>query len=150
MNGQGAGAGAGIQKNCGFSVISALLISVWAGTLFAKHAVDPTASYHRLICLIHLTGKGTSADPIRPEYVPTDPPDRSGIIAWAFQITDDKHMAIVQMVAVNRNAFQAVLSDKRPEIRVFEIGKDRPEVIEAAMKAFKKDFTLDSLRVVAR
>jgi RHS repeat-associated protein len=32
-------------------------------------AVDPTARYHRLICLVHLTGSGKHADPIRPEYV---------------------------------------------------------------------------------
>jgi hypothetical protein len=87
-------------------------------------AVDPTARYHRLICLVHLTGSGKHADPIRPEYMPfTAASGRDGILAWAFQPADDKNMAIIQVVAANRHAFDAILADRRPEIMVFEIGK---------------------------
>ena len=75
---------------------------------------------------------------------------RAGIIAWSMQVADDGKMAILHLVAEDRNAFAPVLADKRSELRVFEIGKDTPEVIEKEMKKFKKDFTLDSLKVVAQ
>jgi hypothetical protein len=110
--------------------------------------------YHRLICLVHLTGTGTTADPIRPEYAPDDRDsaraDRAGIVAWSFQITDDKKMAIVHFVAVDRKAFASILADTRAEIRVFEIGKHSRDAIEKEMKKYKQDFDLDSLEVVAQ
>jgi hypothetical protein len=116
-----------------------------------SHAVDPANRYHRLICLVHLTGSGTKTDPTRPEYTPTSiDPSRAGIIAWSFQLTDDGTMAIVHYVAVNRSAFAAILADTRAEIRVFEIGKAAPAAIEAEMQKYKANFTLKSLQVVAQ
>lgn len=64
--------------------------------------------------------------------------------------TDDKSMAIVHMVAVNHHAFDPVLADTRPEILVFEIGKDSPAKIEAALQKYKKGFSLDRFKVVAQ
>jgi hypothetical protein len=96
-----------------------------------------------------LTGNGSESDPVRPEYIadPNAAPSRSGILAWSLQLTDDKKMAIVQFVAADRKAFQSILADKRPEIRVFEIGKDGRNVVEAELKKFKKDFNLDTMRL---
>jgi hypothetical protein len=135
----------------------AVLLSIFFGfssnaLLFGQHAVDPTQGFHRLICLVHMTGKGTNDDPKRPEYVPGTAPDpsRSGILAWSQQVADDGKMAIVHLVAADRNAFAAILADKRPEMRVFEIGKDKREDIEKELRKFKKDFDLDTLKVVAR
>jgi hypothetical protein len=59
-------------------------------------------------------------------------------------------MAIVQYVAVDRSAFSAILADKRPEIRVFEIGKTPPGAIEAALRRFKHDFSLNNFKVLAQ
>ena len=129
----------------------ATIAVIFTLTLFGQHPVDPALRYHRLICLVHLTGSGTEGDPVRPEYVPTAvSAARDGIIAWSFQLTDDKTMAIVQVVAVKPAAFAAIRADKRPEIRVFEIGKDQREAIEAEMQKYKAGFSLDSLRVVAQ
>lgn len=117
-------------------------------SLYAQRAVDPTQRYHRVICLVHLTGSGGKGDPRVPEYVPASiGENRSGIIAWSMQIADDGKMAIVQYVAVDRKAFAAILADTRPEIRVFEIGKDKPQDIEAALQQFKKGFILSSLQL---
>ncbi len=66
------------------------------------------------------------------------------------QLADDGKMAIVHYVAVDRGAFAAILADTRPEIRVFEIGKDKPAAIEAEMRKYKKDFTLANFPVVAQ
>ena len=130
---------------------SCLLLLIFSGILFAQHAVDPAERYHRLICLVHLTGSGAKDDPQRPEYVPaTVDGTRTGIIAWSQQITDDGQMAIIHIVAVDRQAFSPILADKRPEIRVFEIGKDSPDAIEKELKKYKKDFSLNSLQVLAQ
>lgn len=56
-------------------------------------------------------------------------------------------MAIVQFVAADHKASNAILADKDPDIRVFEIGKTPPATIEAALAVFKAGFTLDSLKV---
>jgi hypothetical protein len=73
-----------------------------------------------------------------------------GIIALSMQATDDGKMAIIQVVAVDRHAFDAIFADKRAEIKVFEIGVDSREKIEDFLKAHKAGFTLDSLRVGAQ
>jgi hypothetical protein len=130
------------------AAVFAISIALFSGTVFGQqHAVDPAQRYHRLICLVHLTGSGKSSDGIRPEYVPVsaDPASRSGILAWSSQATDDGRMAIVVYVAADRTAFQSILADKRPEIRVFEIGKDDRNTIEAELRQYKKDFNLDTM-----
>jgi hypothetical protein len=137
------------------AVVFAIFVALFSGTVFGQqHAVDPAQRYHRLICLVHLRGTGTAADPIRPEYVPDEEErarsKRSGILAWTFQITDDGTMAIVHLAAADRKAFERILADTRPEIRVFEIGKDGRAAIEAAMQQYKQGFSLDSLRMVVQ
>jgi hypothetical protein len=59
-------------------------------------------------------------------------------------------MAIIHIVAANRNAFAGVLSDKRPEILVFEPGKQTRQAIETALGAYRKGFTLAGFDVEAR
>src|ERR1700685_488939 len=132
------------------SVICLLLLAVCSGSVFGQHAVDPSQRYHRLICLVHFTGSGQKYDPNRPEYVPgpSDAPSRAGIIAWSMLPTDDGKMAIIHVVAVDRRAFAAIFADTRPEVKVFEIGVDSRQAIEAFMQAHKAGFTLDSRRVV--
>ncbi len=110
---------------------------------------ESNMQYHRFICLVHLTGSGRLGDPVRPEYVPTgDMSSRDGVIGWSSQLTDNGKMAIVQLVAANPLAFEGLKGDKRSEIRIFEVGKHRREDIETELRKFKKDFDLDSLRVV--
>jgi hypothetical protein len=77
-------------------------------------------------------------------------PGRDGILAWAFQLTDNKNMAIIQVVAANRHAFDAILADKRPEVRVFEIGKASRAAIEAEMQKHRKGFDLSRFEVRAQ
>jgi hypothetical protein len=137
-----------------FAAVFVIFVALFSGTVFGQHAVDPASRYHRLICLVHLKGTGTAADPIRPEYAPSEAgraqTGRSGILAWTFQITDDGTMAIVHFAAVDRNAFAQILADTRPEIRVFEIGKDDRATIEAVMQQYKQGFNLDSMKMVVQ
>ena len=134
--------------------LALILMSLFISCIpcLAQHvAVAPEARYYRVICLVHLTGSGKHKDPVRPEYVPsTMDSARAGIVSWSMQPTDDKNMAILHLVATNRKALAAILDDKRGEVRVFEVGKDRKDSIETEMRRYKKDFSLDKFRVVAR
>ncbi len=134
------------------SVICSLLLTLFSESAFSQHAVDPTQRYHRLICLVHFAGAGQNGDVVRPEYVPgpADARSRDGIVAWSATPTDDRSMMIIQVVAVNRHAFDTILADTRPEVKVFEIGVDSRQTIEAFMQKYKANFTLDSLRVIAQ
>jgi hypothetical protein len=133
------------------AVVSAVIAGMCV-PVSAQHAAEPSARYYRLICLVHLTGAGNlAASAVRPEYVPTAiDVKRQGIIAWGMQLTDDKSMAIVHLVASNRAAFAAILADTRPEIRVFEIGKNSRAQIEAEMQKYKKGFDLSKFEVRAQ
>lgn len=89
---------------------------------------------------------GATSQPVAPVTAPVRP----GIISWSMQLTDDKTMAIIHVVAVDHNAFNAILADTRPEVKVFEIGKDSKATINAAMQQYRKDFNLDTFQVVAQ
>ncbi len=75
---------------------------------------------------------------------------RPGYLAWQMQVTDDGTMAIIQIVAADHHALDTILTDTRPEIRVYEIGKDSAATIQAAMQQYKKDFNLAMFKVVAQ
>ena len=75
---------------------------------------------------------------------------RQGIVAWSFELTDDKSMAILHVAATISQAFAPILADTRPEVKLFQLGKDSRATIEAEMQKYRKDFNLDNFRVVAR
>ena len=116
--------------------------------------VAPTDTYYRIICVVPLVGTGKGLDPIRPDFVPVHKPGaayNTGIIAWTQLPSDDGKHAIVEMVARDRSAFQAIINDKRPDVVVFEHGKYTQAQMEAGIQPYKKGFTLDTLpRAVAR
>src|SRR5581483_5386533 len=126
-----------------YCCLFAVLVSLFTINAHAQHAANASARYFRVIALVPLTGTGIHDDPIRPEYAPisagsssTLSSSRSGILGWTFQITDDGKMAIVQFVAANHHAFDALLNDKRPNVRVIEAGSQSPTAIASTMQAF--------------
>ena len=133
------------------TVIIAILTISWL-PLFAQHKVDPGNTYHRLLCIVPIVGSGTFEDPRRPKYAPIprhmDPTSRTGIIAYAHQESDDGKFAIVEFVAADRAAFKEILEDLDPNVKTFAKGQANRADIEAEFKKLKKNFTLDSLRVV--
>jgi hypothetical protein len=91
---------------------------------------------------------GQPAAPSTPAGVPMA--SRPGYLAWSMQVTDDGTMAIIHIVAADRHAFDSIMADTRPEIRVFEIGKDSATAIQTEMQKYKKDFDLTSFKVAAQ
>jgi hypothetical protein len=98
-----------------------------------------------------MIGAGTAEDPRRPQYAPRPAlqgKDRTDIIEYSYQISDDGRFAIVEFVARDRKAFLAILNDKT--IKTFEKGKDNRADIERELKAFKKDFDLSKFQAVGK
>lgn len=95
---------------------------------------------------------GVEASPGAAKLPGTSTPmtSRPGILAWSMLPTDDKTMAIIQVVAADRAALAPFLNDKRPEIRIFEIGRDSKEKIEAELRKYKSDFDLTSFQVMVQ
>ncbi|MBZ5728602.1 MAG: hypothetical protein LAP87_26925, partial [Acidobacteriia bacterium] len=94
-----------------------------AAVMCAQRRVDPRNTYSRAICVVPMTGSGTPADPRRPQYAPWPPsqkPSPTGIIAFSHLVSDDGKYALVEFVARDRAAFQAVFNDK--SIKFFEKG----------------------------
>jgi hypothetical protein len=119
----------------------------FACLLYAQRRVDPRNTYHRVICVVPITGTGTAADPKRPKYAPWPvSQDPSGIIAFYSESTDDGKSAIVEFVAQNRAALLTVLNDQT--VQAFEKGIATQAAIEAAIQPFRKDFSLEKFGMV--
>jgi len=111
--------------------------------------VDPRNTYNRIVTVVPMIGKGTSADPRRPQYAPWPPNPagtRTGIIAFNHQVSDDGKSALVEFIARDRSAFATILADK--SLKVFEKGKDKKDDIEKEFKKYKKDFDLAKFGMV--
>jgi hypothetical protein len=123
-----------------------LLVTVCGG----QRKVDPKNTYVRVICVVPVVGQGSHDDPKRPQYAPTaiapGVPGRSGIIGFTQQLSDDGRFSLVEYVARDKSAFQAILNDK--QIRVFLKGTDKKDDIEKELKKYRKDFDLNSFGLV--
>ena len=120
-----------------------------ASTVCAQRRVDPRNTYHRVICVVPLIGHGTPSDPRRPQYAPWPPAtgkSRMDIISFSHLVSDDGKFAIVEFVARDGAAFAAIFNDH--SLRVFEKGVHKKDDIEAELKKFKKDFSLDKFGMV--
>ena len=113
----------------------------------AQRRVDPRNTYHRVIAVVPIVGTGTAGDPKRPQYAPNPTSASSnGIIGFTQVATDDGKFAIVEFVARERKALLPIIADT--SITSFEKGTQTQDVIEAALRKFKKDFDLISFEVV--
>ena len=125
------------------------LVSVLPVLFAQQRRVDMRNTYYRLLCVVPMTGKGTPADPRRPEYapLPSTAPKATGIIAYTWQPADDKKNALVEFVARDRAAFKAILEDRRPDVKVFEKGKAKKADILGEFRRWKRDIDLDTFGV---
>jgi hypothetical protein len=110
------------------------------------HKVDPGNMYHRVWAVVPLIGSGTKADdPRRPMFVPAPsqtPRDRSGILSYQMQLSDDGKWALVEFVGATPQALEMITKSADPNVKVFERGKSTPEQIETEFKKYKATFSL--------
>jgi hypothetical protein len=131
--------------------IKALILFLLATSLpvMGQHPVDSKRLYERVFVAVPLIGRGTWSDPIRPMLAPAPSQvklgDRSGLLAFHFEASDNGKTAIVEWVFANRTAMAPTLSSfaALPLFRMFQAGKDSRDDIETQFKALKKSFDLD-------
>lgn len=123
-----------------------LFVVVWASfsQLYAQLRVDARNIYERVMAVVPLTGTGTFDDPKRPMYAPspaqiqTATATRTGILAFTYVLSDDGNVALVEFVARNRAAFQAILAD--PTIKSFLKGRDSFQAVQTEFLKHKANF----------
>ena len=126
-----------------------------AGTLCAQGpGIMPVfSSYQRVFAIVPMIGKGTYADPIRPMFVPAGGFEqnrvtaadrgrkvRSGILSYAYQLTDDGKSAIVEFVSIDKAGLRGIIESKVAGVTVFERDKAQKSEVESAFRGKKKDF----------
>jgi hypothetical protein len=93
--------------------------------------------YERVLAIVPVIGAGTLEDPVRPEYAPApatmSPTSRTGILGYIHVLSDDGKSALVEYVARDRSAFNAILADTT--IQAWLKGRDN---ISAALAAFQQ------------
>ena len=125
--------------------------------LCAQGRVDSRNLYERVYAIVPMTGSGTWADPKRPMFAPPPsqmrPDDRTGIIAFHHELSDDGKFALVEFVAPTKTALAPTLAQLRQGaaisgVRIFERGKSTRAELEAAFKAAKKNFDFEKFQMV--
>jgi hypothetical protein len=124
-------------------------------SLSAQPRVDPRNMYERCWAVVPLVGKGTFEDPIRPMYAPlpsavkiSAAAPRTGILGFTHVLSDDGKHALVEFVARDRSAFNAILAD--PNVTAFIKGRDKREDLEAEFLKHKKGFDFTNFGVSIR
>jgi hypothetical protein len=122
-----------------------LLLSFVCIQLRAQPRVDARNTYERLMAVVPvMIGAGSADDPKRPMYAPTPAQvqtsmtTRQGILAFTHVMSDDGTLALVEYVARDRSAFQAILAD--PTVKSFLKGRDKREDMEAEFLLHKANF----------
>jgi hypothetical protein len=131
--------------------VALLLLSLTA--LFAQNRVSSEMMYHRVWAVVPMIGKGTLDDPRRPMFVPSNSEraekakkgDRSGVIGFSMQISDDGKSALVEFIGATPADLKPIVDSRAPGVIAFERGTAKKEDIEAEFKKHKAAFTLKSL-----
>ncbi len=105
--------------------VAASVILLTLAVAGAQHRVDLGSSHERIVLVVPMLGTGTWADPKRPMFAPVASQigrDKSGILAYYHEPSDDGKSAIVVLVAQDRSAFKTILSSAKanPSIQVFD------------------------------
>jgi hypothetical protein len=132
---------------------SIALLLLLINTLFAQNRVSPEMMYHRVWAVVPLIGSGKPDDPKRPMFVPSPAEqaaklrkgDRSGVIGYSMQVSDDGNFALVEFVGATPSDLQGIVNSKATGVKAFERGKATKAQIEAEFQKYKRGFALNSL-----
>ncbi len=133
---------------------SVVTLAATLPSLLSQPRVDLRNTYERLICIVPMIGRGTPDDPRRPLFVPPRrgfPNATQGqeIVAFTYQLSDDGRTALVELVARDRAAFNEILKNGRPDVKIFQKGRSKREDIEREFRKHKKNFDLNSFMGVS-
>jgi hypothetical protein len=117
-----------IRSLAAIGVFASLLYAQNKGVINPQH-VPPSMMYHRVFAVVPLQGTGKAGDPVRPMFVARPPArpqkgapapatpskgpsDRSGVLGYQMQLSDDGKSALVEYVVASPTAFQALLQQE--------------------------------------
>lgn len=136
-------------------MVSCLSLLFMSTVSLGQRRVDDRNLGERLIVIVPMVGAGKADDPKRPLFVPTSA-DREvaaasktpTITSYSVVLSDDEKFALVELVAGDPKALEAVLKDPRTDIKRFDLqkGKATKEDIEAEFRKVKKDFDFAKFR----
>ena len=105
--------------------VFASMVSAQNQGVINPQRVSPAMMYHRVYAVTPLIGGTSSSDPKRPMFIPVPvlpqkggtvapvsaplPGDRSGILGYQMQLSDDGRYALVEYVVANPATFQAIM-----------------------------------------
>lgn len=117
--------------------------------LSAQQRVDSRNLNERIMVIVPMVGSGTAADPRRPLFTPNfgakgvaSSLGRSAILGFSYQVSDDGRFALLELVALERTAFQPLFADTANNLKIFEKGKHSRAEIETEFRKYKADFDL--------
>lgn len=109
----------------------------------AQNATSPRNLYERVICVVPMVGSGTYEDPRRPMFAPndTEPPveGEPQIIGYTYELSDDGQFALVEFVARDKKALEAITESTRADVKAFRKGKARRQDVEQEFGKHKKN-----------
>src|SRR5579883_817642 len=109
-------------------------------------SVSPRNLHERILCIVPMIGAGTPKDPRRPlpapVILPSAKPTRTGVFGFSYQLSDDGHFAILELLADRTAAFPTLLSTPGV-VKVFDRLTAKKSDIEVECQKYKKDFSLD-------
>jgi hypothetical protein len=117
----------------------------------AQPRVDSRNMYERILVVVSFEGAGMPEDPRRSMYAPAPATlksavaTRTGIIGYTHVLSDDGKYALVEFIARDRSAFQAILADK--SVKCFVKGRDKLEDAVAEFKKYKKNVDVSGFGV---
>ncbi|HEV8414573.1 MAG TPA: hypothetical protein VGQ49_13340 [Bryobacteraceae bacterium] len=122
-------------------------------TLFAQNRVSPEMMYHRVWAVVPLIGAGTPDNPKRPMFTPAPAEqaaklkngDRSGVIGYSMQVSDDGNFALVEFVGATPADLKPIVNSQAAGVKAFERGTATKEQIEQEFQKYKAGFKLSSL-----
>lgn len=134
----------------------AALFLLLINTLFAQNRVSPEIMYHRVWAVVPLIGKGTTDDPRRPLFAPSraelaarSKNDRSGVLGYSMQVSDDGNFALVEFVGATPADLKFIVTSSVAGVKAFERGIATKAQIEAEFQKYKQGFALSSFAGVA-
>jgi hypothetical protein len=134
-----------------FRAVAFLLLPLTV--LSAQNRVSPEMMYHRVWAVVPLIGSGKPDDPKRPMFVPSPAEqtakfkdgDRSGIIGYSMQLSDDGKSALVEFIGASPAELKFIVNSQVSGVKAFERGATSKAEIEAEFQKYKAGFTVDSL-----
>ena len=129
------------------------LLLLLINTLFAQNRVSPEMMYHRVWAVVPMIGSGKPDDPKRPMFTPSPAErtakfktgDRSGVIGYSMQVSDDGNFALVEFVGATPAELKHIVKSQAAGVKAFERGTATKAQIEQEFRKYKNSFSLSSL-----